>query len=253
MPRIRAIKPMFFKNEILAELPPLTRLLFVGLWGLADRRGRLEYRPKFIKVEVLPYDECDIENMLETLAKKDFLRIYERKRKKIIWIVNFEKHQRISGKEADSDSELPPYQKGKGKQRGSNGEAAETAGREGKGREQEGKGKNNLPTPLTGEIEKWFESLWHDYPSKDGRKEAFKHFFVSVKSHDDFSKCRMALDNYLKSNRVKDGYIKNGSTWFNNWRDWIDFKEVAKNDGKRGSGIRAEDGKYSGIEEEIKT
>ncbi len=39
MARARNIKPGFFDNEILGELPALTRLLFIGLWCLADREG----------------------------------------------------------------------------------------------------------------------------------------------------------------------------------------------------------------------
>jgi len=42
--RSRNIKPGFFKNEIIAEMPTETRLLFIGLWLLADREGRLEDR-----------------------------------------------------------------------------------------------------------------------------------------------------------------------------------------------------------------
>ena len=53
MARTRSIKPSFFDNEILGDLPPLTRLLFIGLWGIADREGRLEDRPKRIKKELL--------------------------------------------------------------------------------------------------------------------------------------------------------------------------------------------------------
>ena len=54
--RARNIKPGFFKNDTLAELEFAARLLFIGLWGLADRAGRLEDRPKKIKAEVFPYD-----------------------------------------------------------------------------------------------------------------------------------------------------------------------------------------------------
>ena len=36
MARTRSIKPSFFKNEYLAECEPMARLLFVGLWTLAD-------------------------------------------------------------------------------------------------------------------------------------------------------------------------------------------------------------------------
>ena len=48
MPGARNIKPAFFANEFLAELPCEARLLFIGLWTLADRRGRLEDRSKGI-------------------------------------------------------------------------------------------------------------------------------------------------------------------------------------------------------------
>ena len=53
MARARNIKPGFFDNETLGELPALTRLLFIGLWCLADREGRLQDRPKRIKKELL--------------------------------------------------------------------------------------------------------------------------------------------------------------------------------------------------------
>ena len=43
--RTRLLKPGFFMNEELARLPVRARLLFAGLWCLADREGRLEDRP----------------------------------------------------------------------------------------------------------------------------------------------------------------------------------------------------------------
>ena len=66
-----------------------------------------------------------------------------------------------------------------------------------------------------------FEFLWNLYPNKDGKKAALKHFHASVKSPQDSADIQAALANYLESEKVKNGYIKNGSTWFNNWRDWI--------------------------------
>jgi hypothetical protein len=61
MARARSLKPGFHKNADLIALPPLTRILFAGLWTIADRDGRLEDRPKQIKIEVLPGDSCNIE------------------------------------------------------------------------------------------------------------------------------------------------------------------------------------------------
>jgi hypothetical protein len=70
-----------------------------------------------------------------------------------------------------------------------------------------------------------FEAVWQKYPVKDGRKSALRHFLSSVKNQDDFENIQIALENYLKSEKVKKGFIKNGSTWFNNWQDWVHFIE----------------------------
>ena len=59
MARARNIKPSFFTNDVLAEIDPLGRLLFIALWTMADREGRLEDRPKRIKAEALPYDDAN--------------------------------------------------------------------------------------------------------------------------------------------------------------------------------------------------
>lgn len=72
--------------------------------------------------------------------------------------------------------------------------------------------------------EQAFEQLWAKYPVKDGRKEAERLFHASVGSADDFVRIQKALNNYLKSPKVKGGYVKNGSTWFANWQDWVDYK-----------------------------
>ena len=41
MSRSRNIKPGFFKNELLVQLPFEQRLLFIGLWTVADRATRI--------------------------------------------------------------------------------------------------------------------------------------------------------------------------------------------------------------------
>jgi len=73
MARIRGIKPGFFTNDLLAEVDPLGRILFAGLWCHADRAGRLEDRPRKIKAEVLPYDACDVDDLLNDLVRHGFI------------------------------------------------------------------------------------------------------------------------------------------------------------------------------------
>ena len=102
MPRSRNIKPGFFSNEELVEVDPLGRLLFIGLWTLADREGRLEDRPKRIKMELLPCDNCDIDDLLNELSSHGFIERYEVDGKLYIQIINFKKHQNPHVREAAS-------------------------------------------------------------------------------------------------------------------------------------------------------
>lgn len=110
MPRARNIKPAFFANEYLAELPYEARLLFIGLWTLADRRGRLEDRPKGIKGRLFPFDNIDTDKLLQELADSPerFIIRYSCNGKRFIQITNFEKHQNPHCKEPDSEIPPPP-------------------------------------------------------------------------------------------------------------------------------------------------
>lgn len=99
MARARNIKPGFFSNDQLAECQPFTRLLFAGLWTLADREGRMEDRPKKIKVAILPYDDVNVDELLNELAEKRdqdgtpaFILRYQVNGIAYIQIMNFKKH-----------------------------------------------------------------------------------------------------------------------------------------------------------------
>lgn len=85
-------------------MAPLTRLLFIYLWMLADREGRLEDRPKRIAAQALPYDRsADVDAMLDELASTGFIKRYQVDSDKFIQIVNFVKHQSPHGTERDSE------------------------------------------------------------------------------------------------------------------------------------------------------
>lgn len=76
-----------------------------------------------------------------------------------------------------------------------------------------------------------FEKLWEKYPRKIGKKEAARYFRGTVKTDEDLAAINKALDNYLKSESVLKGnikYIQHGKTWFNNWEDWVDYREEGK-------------------------
>jgi uncharacterized phage protein (TIGR02220 family) len=93
MARARNIKPGFFANEELVELPFATRLLFIGLWTIADREGRLEDKPKRIKMVLFPADNIDVDEALCELAAKKFILRYSVDGIQYIQILAFKKHQ----------------------------------------------------------------------------------------------------------------------------------------------------------------
>lgn len=105
MARSRNIKPGFFTNEDLVELNFGTRLLFAGLWTLADREGRLEDRPKKIKIGVFPADNVDVDAMLQELHEAKFVVRYEVDGSRYVQIANWSKHQ--NPHHTEKASEIP--------------------------------------------------------------------------------------------------------------------------------------------------
>lgn len=108
MSRSRTIRPGFFRNEDLGQQPPLNRILFEGLWCESDREGRLRDSPPYLKAMILPYDNCNVDEMLDALNGAEFIKRYEVGGKKFIQVIKFHKHQRPHPKEPPS--EIPPYQ-----------------------------------------------------------------------------------------------------------------------------------------------
>jgi hypothetical protein len=100
--RSRNLKPGFFKNEQLAEMPVEARLLFAGLWCMADREGRLEDRPKRVKIELFPGDSFDVDALLTSLHNHGLIERYEAHGIRCIQVLNFLKHQHPHQKEPPS-------------------------------------------------------------------------------------------------------------------------------------------------------
>jgi DNA-binding MarR family transcriptional regulator len=162
MARIRTIKPQFFIDQDIAALHPLTRQLFLGLWCLSDRKGRLEDKPAQIKVQILPYDQHDIEIALKELSDARFIIRYQSGGKNYIEIRSFEKHQHCHIKEPDSTIPAP------GKTGAKPGKSsAKTLLKEGKGRE----GKGTIAGPEITVPEWLSQELW----------TAFKEMRKSIK------------------------------------------------------------------------
>lgn len=112
MARIRTIKPDFFRHEELQDLEAKHRgkypmLVFAGLWTVCDKSGRFEWRPRQLKLDILPFLNFEMEETLSILKGAGFLFEYEADGKRYGIIPTFPEHQRITGKEAQSPDKYP--------------------------------------------------------------------------------------------------------------------------------------------------
>lgn len=150
MARIRTVKPDFFRHEKLQDLEvnnpgKYIMLVFQGLWTLSDSKGKFIYKPRTIKLDVLPFIPFEINDTLKILIDENFIEVYEVKGEKYGLIPSFNEHQRLSGKELSEGEKHPDPEPDKvretnGKQEGSDREAdgKHLESQEGKGKEGKG-------------------------------------------------------------------------------------------------------------------
>jgi hypothetical protein len=200
--RARNIKPGFFTNETLADLPHQTRLFFIGLWCAADRDGRLEDRPRKIKALIFPYEDADVDGMLDDLQRTGFVIRYSVDSCDYIQVVNFNKHQTPHIKEKASTIPAPDK----------HGASTVLAPPD-----------SLIPDSL---IPDSLNRFWSLYPRRVSKGQAQRALAAALKKTD-INTILAALERQLPDlNRREKKYIPYPSTWLNGER-WEDDVTVA--------------------------
>ncbi len=104
MARKRMIKPDFWQSPKMAEMDHFTRLLFIGLWQVADDHGNGPMEPALLAAELFPFDlSRDTQHILtacsrgaQELAKRRLIRVYEVNGRDFYSVTNFSEHQKIN-------------------------------------------------------------------------------------------------------------------------------------------------------------
>lgn len=111
MPRRRNVDPSLFTHEELYLAESATglplRLAYIGLWCVADRDGRFEWRPNRMKLDILPWDATDFGSILDQLVEVGMIRRYSVAGATYGDIPAFRKYQNIHPHEAKS--KIPPH------------------------------------------------------------------------------------------------------------------------------------------------
>ncbi len=217
--RIRYLKPSFFTNEILAELPFETRIVYTGLWVCADRKGRLEDRPKKLKVQIMPYDaNVDMEKQISLLAKKKFITRYEHNGFHYIQIdeEDWKEHQKIH--HTEKESIIPPIPPFTGKSKGK--------GKAGKGKQETPNGALTVKQPLqTEKTHNFFKQFWEIYPDRDGKKPGKQEAldFLMTKTCPikplQYPAVLLAVKEYAKSDQWKKDAVRFLKKDY--WKGWV--------------------------------
>lgn len=158
MARIRTIKPEFFRHEGLQDLErdnpgACVMLVFAGLWGHCDKGGVFEWKPRTLKLDILPFLDFDMAETLALLTQAGLITRYAADGKEYGLVPTFAEHQRIGGKEAQEPEKHPR----------SNGEASgkHQGLQEGKGREKERKGDAQARATPGLDLQAW--DRWLEY------------------------------------------------------------------------------------------
>lgn len=220
MARIRSLKPEFFKDEDLATLSFEARYLFEGLWCYADREGRLEDRPKYLKAEIFPYDNINIEKLLNLLTnpniserpEKVFIRRYIVDGRKYIDIPEFLKHQ--SPHNTEKESAIPCF----------NGELTVNDALKKNGKPD---AHESYPISLSESkslSESLFERFWKVYPKKRSKGQAEKAFLKINPDEQLLTKMIECVERAKTSEdwiKQKGQYIPHPATWLSA-KGWLD-------------------------------
>lgn len=100
MARIRTIKPDYWTDEKIGNLKRDERLLFIGLWNIADDQGVFKASPGYVKGQIFPYDDdLRIETVKEWLTSIKEARLivpFEYNKESYYCIRTFGDHQLIN-------------------------------------------------------------------------------------------------------------------------------------------------------------
>lgn len=217
--RARNIKPGFWENERIGNLSHSQRLLFIGLWCLADREGKLEDRPEKISHLIFGYDKkkIDINGELTVIERWGFIHRYKIASTPLIIVLNFKKHQSPHHTEKKSNlpdpESLPTIH---GELTVSHGEyRSDSLNHESRIMNHE----SPQPSP-NGDL---FYRFWEVYPRKESKQAALKAWKKLSPDEDLFKKILDSIAIQKNGKQWMDGFVPHPSTWLNQrrWEDEI--------------------------------
>ena len=232
--RIRSLKPEFFDSPSTANAGPWARLLFMGMWCMADDWGVGPGNPKELAASIFPNDDQwtskELPGLCKEVADSYGVVFYTHRGRPYFQIPTWEDHQ-ITQRRAkrryptadDPESvldqaspelpsirkELPCIDKEK---------SSSEQGSRGSGEQGNSPSRKRSETPPEG-----FDAWWSQWPKKVAKAAALKAYKTALKKTDALTLGQKAHA-FIEAEKRKGTaieYIPNASTWLNQER-WED-------------------------------
>lgn len=192
MARIRTIKPEFPHSESMGKISRDARLAFILMWTIADDSGRLRGNSRMLASLLFPYDEDagkKIDIWIAELHEQGCVIRYKAENSEYIQIKKWTEHQRI---DKPSPSKIPAFEEDSQIIREDSPNVPVRKGRERKGREGKGIGKekdgniSNDINPLT-PLPDWMPlDAWDGFCSMRGKTFTPHAQQLAIKTLDGF-------------------------------------------------------------------
>ena len=247
MARIRTIKPEFWRSPDVMELDNFQKLLFIGLWNLADDEGRGVFSPEAIAADLFlteyslsPHGVLtDVSNAFVMYSELDMVQLYSVGRRKYFQVQNWGKHQKIN---RPTPSKFPAPDQGVcivqceviedalDTHGGLTEDSVRTHDRnreQGTGNREQGtntssKKRNDYPA----DFEEWYTI----YPRHVGKADALKAWKAATKkiSRDDLNEATLRWAQAYEASGKDPNYIPHPATWLRRggWDDELPTPEL---------------------------
>lgn len=107
MAHVRHIKPEYAVHEGVCQMSIDARYAHQNSWCHADKNGNFEWKPRSLKLKVMPFDEVNFEALMLQWVKFGFCVRYEVDGQQYGHFPNWEKHQFIGNREKESRYGFP--------------------------------------------------------------------------------------------------------------------------------------------------
>lgn len=257
VPRIRSLKPGFFRSRSLAKCDPLARLTFAGMWTEADDHGRGVADARLIKGAIWALDDhithLHVSAHIDMLAATEHIILYRVGDETYFQVLNWEPHQSAAfrrggpqypavsaGQRIDSLDAPLCMQESASRTQGGAGEGRREKGEgnreEGSAPQAEREAALELPPPLKpkrapepgSDEDPDFVAFWKAYPLKKSKEGARAKWRAALKKTDAATLIAAAERYAAERSGADPKYTAHPTTWLNQGR-WADEPDTPSN------------------------